>query len=106
MSPERPPVLAARPRALGFARIRQVLPQGGSLPIEDWRRRHAGIMVLLWLNGVAIPTYGLVQGRTLVHNRDSGAALAVLAALGRLPGSRASSARPPPRSACSPRRHC
>src|SRR3984893_7907430 len=85
MSPERPAVLAARPRALGFARIRQVLPQGGSLPIEDWRRRHAGIMVLLWLNVVAIPTYGLVQGRSLVHNLDSGAALAVLAALGAAP---------------------
>jgi diguanylate cyclase (GGDEF)-like protein len=42
-------------------------------------------MVLLWVNVLAIPTYGLVQGRSLVHNLDSGAALAVLAALGAAP---------------------
>ena len=85
MSAEPSAGVAATTRAQGLARIRQVLPQGGSLPIEDWRRRHTGIMVLLWVNVVAIPTYGLLQGRSLVHNLDSGAALAVLAALGAAP---------------------
>jgi diguanylate cyclase (GGDEF)-like protein len=85
MSHERSSGVATTWRSQGLARIRQVLPQGGSLPVEDWRRRHAGIMVLLWVNVLAIPTYGLVQGRSLVHNLDSGAALAVLAALGAAP---------------------
>jgi diguanylate cyclase (GGDEF)-like protein len=85
MSHERLPELAARPRALGLARVRQLLPHGGSLPIEDWRRRHTGIMVMLWLNVLVVPIYGVANGRSLVHSLESGAAVAVLAALGAAP---------------------
>jgi diguanylate cyclase (GGDEF)-like protein len=73
------------PRVFGFARVRQMLPKGGSLPIEDWRRRHTGIMVLLWVNVLAVPAYGVANGRGLVHSLESGAAVAVLAALGAAP---------------------
>jgi diguanylate cyclase (GGDEF)-like protein len=60
-----------------------MLPQGGSLPREEWRRRHAGIMILLWVNVVAVPIYGVAAGHSsLVHDLDSGLALGVLAALG------------------------
>jgi diguanylate cyclase (GGDEF)-like protein len=65
--------------------LRQLLPQGGSLPNEDWRRRHAGIMVLLWLNVVVVPIYGVVREQSLVHSLEGGGALAVLAALGAAP---------------------
>jgi hypothetical protein len=66
--------------------LRKLLPQGGSLPPEDWGRRHAGIMVLLWINVLAVPLYGLVGGHSsLVHDVDSGVALGVLAALGATP---------------------
>jgi diguanylate cyclase (GGDEF)-like protein len=66
-------------------RLRELLPEGGSLPLEDWRRRHAGIMILLWLNVLAVPIYGLAGGHSVVHSVDGGAALAVLAALGAAP---------------------
>ena len=66
-----------------LVRLRNHLPRGGSLPVAEWRRRHAGIMALLWLNVAAVPLYGLIAGNSsLVHDFDSGAALAVLAALG------------------------
>jgi diguanylate cyclase (GGDEF)-like protein len=72
--------------SLSWARLRNLLPQGGSLPPEDWRRRHAGIMILLWFNVLAMPIYGIATGHlSLVHNVDSGVALAVLAALGAAP---------------------
>ena len=40
---------------IDIGRIRRLVPRGGLLPLEDWRNRHAGIMVLLWANVVVIP---------------------------------------------------
>jgi diguanylate cyclase (GGDEF)-like protein/putative nucleotidyltransferase with HDIG domain len=44
------------------ARLKAMLPHGGSLPIEDWHRRHRGIVVLLWLNVLTLPVFGVVLG--------------------------------------------
>src|ERR1700730_15693586 len=85
MPGEQPTIPAARPSAT-VTRLRKLLPQGGSLPSEDWRRRHAGIMILLWVNVLAVPIYGVAAGHSsLVHDVDGGVALAVLAALGAAP---------------------
>jgi hypothetical protein len=65
-----------------FAFARRVLPQGGSLPYEDWRRRHAGILALLWFNVLAIPLYSLAQGFSVVHSLDDAAAIGIFAVLG------------------------
>jgi len=68
------------------ARLRHLLPRGGSLPVAEWRRRHAGIMLLLWINVLVVPIVGGIGGRTsVVHSLDSGIALGVLAALGAAP---------------------
>jgi len=76
----------ARQGVEAVARLRHLLPRGGSLPVEEWRRRHAGIMLLLWLNVLVVPIAGVIGGRaSLVHNLDSGIALGVLAALGAAP---------------------
>lgn len=62
--------------------LRQLLPKGGSLPVEDWRRRHAGIMVLLWLNVPVLTLYAALSGHSsIVHETDGSLALCVLAAL-------------------------
>src|SRR3989475_1632694 len=80
------PIAAAKPWRMTLARFRALLPQGGSLPIEDWRRRHAGILALLWVNVVAVPIYSVASGRSsLVHGLDAGLAMAVVAALGAAP---------------------
>jgi diguanylate cyclase (GGDEF)-like protein/putative nucleotidyltransferase with HDIG domain len=43
-------------------RLTSMLPHGGSLPVEDWHRRHRGIVVLLWLNVLSLPVFGVVIG--------------------------------------------
>jgi diguanylate cyclase (GGDEF)-like protein len=63
--------------------LRALLPEGGSLPLEDWRRRHKGIMVLVWLNVPALSLYAAVGGHSsVVHEIDGSLALCVLAGLG------------------------
>jgi diguanylate cyclase len=44
-----------------------MLPQGGSLPIEIWGRRHRGIVSLLWLHVAGIPVYGLFRDVEPAH---------------------------------------
>jgi diguanylate cyclase (GGDEF)-like protein len=86
MRDQRSSMVAGTQPALSLARLRALLPEGGSLPPEDWRRRHAGIMIVLWLNVLAIPIYGAIGGHSSpIHNLDSGVALGVLAALGAAP---------------------
>ncbi|HEV2982603.1 MAG TPA: diguanylate cyclase [Solirubrobacteraceae bacterium] len=59
-----------------------MLPRGGSLPLQEWRRRHSGIVALLWVNVVALPIYSVAGGRSsLVHGLDVGLALGAMAAL-------------------------
>jgi diguanylate cyclase (GGDEF)-like protein len=43
------------------ARLRAVLPHGGSLPEEDWRGRHQVIGVLLGLTIVVVAVYAVVE---------------------------------------------
>jgi diguanylate cyclase (GGDEF)-like protein len=53
--------LESRVRSL----VRQALaalPQGQLLPEQSWRRRHRGIVVLLWLHAVGLLGFGIFQG--------------------------------------------
>jgi signal transduction histidine kinase len=68
-------------------RIRHVLPEGRPLPDRLWRRRHRGILVLLWLHVLAIVAFGLIAGEGPAHSLAHGATVAgfaVLAAWARL----------------------
>ena len=47
-------------RAL-VARLRALLPHGGSLPEEDWRSRHRVIGVLLGLNIIVVSVYAVAE---------------------------------------------
>jgi diguanylate cyclase (GGDEF)-like protein len=65
-----------------MANLRARLPQGGSLPEAEWQRRHAGIMVLLWLNVIALPVFALLVGKSSpLHDLESGIALGVMATI-------------------------
>lgn len=78
--------IGATQSRMWLQRARAHLPQGGSLPLEDWRKRHAGIQILLWVNVVALPVYSVLGGHSsLVQGLDGGFALAVLAGLGAAP---------------------
>jgi len=46
----------------------QWLPQGQLLPEHIWRRRHQGIVVLLWLHIPALLAFGLlIGGNSIAH---------------------------------------
>ena len=67
---------AGRP-ALSVGRI---LPQGGSLPPEEWGRRHRALLGLLWLSALILPLYGAVtQSYDALHTLAHGAGLVTLA---------------------------
>jgi diguanylate cyclase (GGDEF)-like protein len=87
-SAEAPPSAPRHERSvLGtLAASRALLPKGGSLPAEEWNRRHAGIMVMLWLNVLVAPIVELAIGRaSVLHDLESGIALGVLASFGAMP---------------------
>jgi diguanylate cyclase (GGDEF)-like protein len=41
--------------------VRAFLPHGGSLPAEEWERRHRVIISLLWLSGLVALAYGILR---------------------------------------------
>src|SRR5690348_6586477 len=89
---------AARPRglergrgrrggALGWVRgqwdaLMQWLPQGQLLPEHIWRRRHQGIVALLWLHLPALLAFGLLIGGNSVGHVLGDVSLIALFVLG------------------------
>ena len=43
--------------------IRDALPRGGTLPPEEWDRRHRILRAFLWLNVAAVPVFSVISGR-------------------------------------------
>jgi PAS domain S-box-containing protein len=73
-------------RLLDWARYS--LPEGRPLPDELWRRRHRGIVILLWLHALGLVCFGLIMEAGLVHSLMEGSLVALAAAfasLGNLP---------------------
>ncbi|MCU1373548.1 MAG: putative signaling protein [Actinomycetia bacterium] len=60
--------------------LRRVLPRGGALPVDLWDARHRTVLVVLWLHVVAVPVFGLVVGRPLLHCLVDAAPTALLGA--------------------------
>jgi diguanylate cyclase (GGDEF)-like protein len=85
--PERVPSASWSARAIdSLRRVRSHLPRGGSLPQEEWRKRHAGILALVSVNVVALPIYEIAAGRSSpARGIAAGLALAIMAALGATP---------------------
>jgi PAS domain S-box-containing protein len=54
-------------RSPAFGRLVGSLPRGGALPDDDWRRRHRGILVLLWLHVAALAAYAAATGQEPLH---------------------------------------
>jgi PAS domain S-box-containing protein len=48
--------------------VRNALPEGRSLPDGVWRRRHLGLVILLWLHAVAVGAVAVARGYSLSHS--------------------------------------
>ena len=55
------------------------LPTGGTLPEDVWRRRHRGIVLLLWLHVPAIFVFALTMDMSLTHSLEEAGAVAIFA---------------------------
>ena len=71
-----------------LGRLQQALPQGRTLPEEDWLRRHRALVVLLWLHAVGLPLFGVLRGYGALHSLEEGLVLAALAGLAMVAGRR------------------
>ena len=70
-------------------RLRDVFPEGRRLPDDVWRRRHRGVLILLWLHAIGITTFGLARGYAVDHTLLEAGVVALAALLaGWLPGPR------------------
>ena len=56
-----------------------LFPRGWALSEESWRRRHRGILVVLWFHVVSVPIFGVVRGVSLRHALLEASAIGVLA---------------------------
>ena len=62
--------------------LRAYLPRGGTLPADEWQRRHRALVTVLWLNVLALSVYGMARGRYGgLHEIAHGVPLAAFAAL-------------------------
>ena len=76
--PERVPATIGGRVATWAGRLLRSLPEGRSLPAGVWRRRHRGILVLLWVQGVALTGFALATGNDLVHSLVEGSVVAAM----------------------------
>jgi hypothetical protein len=42
--------------------MRRVLPRGHTLPADELRRRNRALLVLLWLDAILVPLWGVERG--------------------------------------------
>jgi diguanylate cyclase (GGDEF)-like protein len=74
--------------ATRLSRLRALLPTGGELPQEEWRRRHRGLVAFLWVNVAVVIVLSIALGSfSAAHTLEHGIAigpLALLASLWRL----------------------
>jgi signal transduction histidine kinase len=64
-----------------LARVKDVLPGGGSLPDEMWERRHRAILIVLWVHALAIAVFAALSGAPVLHDIAEGGVVALIAVL-------------------------
>jgi diguanylate cyclase (GGDEF)-like protein/PAS domain S-box-containing protein len=69
--------------ALGV-RLRNALPEGRTLPEDEWRRRHRALLLLLWIQVPLLIAFGLARGDSVYHSAIEGLLLVPFAALAML----------------------
>ena len=61
--------------------VRDAIPEGRPLADDVWRKRHRGVLVVLWLHAAAIAVFALLRGFAVGHSLLEAAVVAVTALL-------------------------
>jgi PAS domain S-box-containing protein len=56
--------------------IRQTIPEGRAIPEHEWRVRHRGIVVLIWLHALGLTAFGLYKGFGAMQSVGEGSVIA------------------------------
>ena len=51
-----------------LTRIRDVLPQGQTLPEEAWRRRHHAMIGVLFAEAIGLMIFSFAHGNSVLHS--------------------------------------
>jgi diguanylate cyclase (GGDEF)-like protein/PAS domain S-box-containing protein len=73
--------VAARAATETSGALWRLLPHGGTLPEDAWRRRHHALLALLWVHVVGLTVFALARGYPVVHSLLEGSAVAAPAVL-------------------------
>lgn len=61
------------------------LPEGRELPEDQWRVRHRGILLVIWLHAVGLAVFGLLQGWGPWYSLGEGLLIAAVGAVAAMP---------------------
>jgi hypothetical protein len=67
------------------SRMRRWAPAGAGLPPAAWRKRHRGVVSILWVHAIGLTIFGFVRGVDPVHAVVEGGTIGLLAALAAQP---------------------
>jgi len=67
---------AVRPFPTIFAKM---IPEGRALPETEWKVRHRGILLLLWLHALGLTAFGIYKGYGVVQSLGEGSVIAAIA---------------------------
>jgi len=59
--------------------LRQSIPEGRAITPHEWRARHRGILVLIWLHAFGLTVFGLYEGYGVIQSAGEGAVIAGMA---------------------------
>jgi PAS domain S-box-containing protein len=68
------------PEATLLGRIRNVLPRGRTVPEDALRRRHQGLLALLWLHAAGLTAFSVLHGRDVAGDLAYSAVIVTAAA--------------------------
>jgi diguanylate cyclase (GGDEF)-like protein/PAS domain S-box-containing protein len=55
------------------------IPEGRAIPEREWRVRHRGILILVWLHAIGLAAFGISQGFGAVQSVGEGLVIAAIA---------------------------
>src|SRR3990170_5480087 len=57
----------------------EMIPEGRAIPEKEWRVRHRGILILIWLQALGLTAFGIYKGFGAIQSVSEGLVIAAMA---------------------------